>query len=184
MRIVILLIATMLLSGEVLSETEIHPSLQLPDYPPLEAFSEISERPLFVSTRRPKAEPSVVSSSNASELKKTWRLVGVILKAEEPLAMFSEQAGAKRLKLSIGMELDRQWVVHEVGTDYAVVESNGDEARFELWKPRERTAPASVRDRTSTLGRSDNPQSPSDANHQTDTSGQGRTVRSAPERTQ
>lgn len=113
---------------------------QLPEYPPLEVFNEISERPLFSHNRRPKAKDEVADTSSGAELKEAWQLVGVILQAQEPIALFSEISGTKRINLVVGMSLDKKWVLHEVGDDYAVLVVDEDEARFELWKPRARKA--------------------------------------------
>jgi len=113
----------------------------LPDFPPLETFDEIIARPLFSSTRRPKAvdEPEE-ENSDASEIKQTWMLVGVILNTEAPIAFFAKTDGSKKISLSKGMTLDASWTLEEVGPDHAVVIAGEDQARFELWRPRSRVA--------------------------------------------
>lgn len=113
-------------------------ALQLPTYPPVEAYSAISERPLFNSRRRPKAKEEVEETSNAAELKQAWQLVGTIIQQEQPIALFSQITGTKRTNLTIGMLLDKQWELQEIGEDYAVLVADEEEARFELWKPREK----------------------------------------------
>ena len=121
-----------------LSEDEVI-QLTLPEYPPIETFDPISERPLFHSTRRPKPKTEEVQEEGVSqsELMEKWRLVGVILKNESPLALMSEKQGEKRLTLAKGMPLDQTWVISEIGEDFVVLEGNEEQARLELWQPRD-----------------------------------------------
>lgn len=113
--------------------------LSLPTYPPIENFAEISERPLFHTTRRPKPKSETAAPLDDSNVQEEWRLVGVIVREESPLALLAEQKSDKKVTLSVGMPLDRTWVLSEVGTDYVLLEGNNNEARLELWQPRDRT---------------------------------------------
>lgn len=116
-------------------------SLTLPDYPPLDTFDEISKRPLFTSTRRPKPKADQFAEDvTQKELMEKWRLVGVILNNETPLALMSEQQGDKRMTLAVGMPLDQTWVISEIGSDFVVLDGSGDQARLELWQPRDKKA--------------------------------------------
>jgi hypothetical protein len=116
-------------------------SLTLPDYPPLETFEEISKRPLFTSTRRPKPKADQFAENvTQKELMEKWRLVGVILNNETPLALMSEKQGDKRMTLAVGMPLDQTWVVSEIGSDFVVLDGSEDQARLELWQPRDKKA--------------------------------------------
>lgn len=116
-------------------------SLTLPDYPPLDTFDEISKRPLFISTRRPKPkEDQFAEDVTQKELMEKWRLVGVILNNETPLALMSEKQGDKRMTLAVGMPLDQTWVISEIGSDFVVLDGSGDQARLELWQPRDKKA--------------------------------------------
>lgn len=120
--------------------------LILPDYPPIETFDPISQRPLFNATRRPKPKAEdFAQDTSQSELLEKWHLVGIILHKENPLALISEKTGDQRLTLSQGMPLDQTWTLSEIGQDYIVVEGNNEETRMELWQPRERQAPKAAR---------------------------------------
>lgn len=138
---VVLIALAMLSSGNTLLAEDEGSALALPEYPPIETFDPIIERPLFNSTRRPKPKTEEVQEEGVSqsELMKKWRLVGIILKNESPLALMSEQQGDKRLTLAQGMPLDQTWVISEIGEDFVVLEGNEEQARLELWQPRDRT---------------------------------------------
>ncbi|WP_372835426.1 hypothetical protein, partial [Pontibacterium sp.] len=157
---------------------------QLPEYPPLETFSAISERPLFSQIRRPRAKEEVVDTSSAAELQETWHLVGVILQAQEPIALFAEITGAKRMNLAVGMSLDKKWVLHEVGGDYAVLVGDEDEeARFELWKPRARKVAAPPKGRAVQQQNTQSTPTQPVPNKPSEKTRQGRETRSDPVRT-
>lgn len=137
----ILMALLMLWPGKTTLSEEDVSQLKLPEYPPIEAFDPISERPLFHSTRRPKPKTEEVQEEGVSqsELMEKWRLVGIILKNESPLALISEQQGDKRLTIAQGMPLDQTWVISEIGEDFILLEGNEEQARLELWQPRDRT---------------------------------------------
>lgn len=123
-----------------LAEDEVS-QLTLQEFPPIETFAPISERPLFHSTRRPKPKVDEAQDDiSQSELMETWRLVGVILKNESPLVLMSEKQGDKRLTLAQGMPLDQTWVISEIGEDFVVLEGNEEQARLQLWQPRDRAS--------------------------------------------
>jgi len=116
--------------------------LVLPDYPPLDVFEPITQRPLFNSTRRPKPKQEDFQEDlSGSDLEENWRLVGIILNNDSPLALMSEMKGEQRLTLSKGMPLDHTWTISEIGRDYILLEGRDAQARLELWQPRERNAP-------------------------------------------
>ena len=130
--VILMVLGTPLKAEEHTGENE----PQLPVYPPVETYSAISERPLFNARRRPKPKEEVAETSNAAELKEAWHLVGTIVQDEKPIALFSQIKGSKRINLTVGSLLDKQWELQEIGDDYAVLVADEEEARFELWKPR------------------------------------------------
>lgn len=122
--------------------------LVLPEYPPLDTFEPISQRPLFNSTRRPKPKSEDFQQDvSQSELAETWRLVGIILNNDSPLALMAQKQGEKRVTLAQGMPLDQKWTISEIGRDYILLDGNDEQARLELWQPRERQAPKQDRAR-------------------------------------
>lgn len=130
-------------SQEVLDETD--DSLSLPAYPPLDTFDQISQRPLFHASRRPKPKVDLVNEESQGDLMEKWRLVGVALTVETPLALLSERNGDKKLKLSVGMPLDQRWVVTEIGDDFVVLDGGDEQAKLELWQPRGTSRPGDGR---------------------------------------
>lgn len=120
---------------------DISPDPQISEYPAPDTFEMISKRPLFNATRRPRPAELSGTASDAQALREMWRLAGVVLQDGQPLALFSERNGEKHMRLAVGMPLDSDWSVTEIGRDFVLVESGDDQARLELWEPREPAAP-------------------------------------------
>lgn len=110
-----------------------------PDYPPLEQFEGILERPLFNATRRPQADEddNDTLSESAAEMREKWRLSGVVWENEQQLALFSEREGEGRLRIRTGMYLDGNWQLEEITEDSVTLTTDGQRLRLELWEPRE-----------------------------------------------
>lgn len=176
---------SLLFLSSYLAAQEDDSAVGLSEYPPLEAFDEISERPLFNQNRRPKAKEDIAEASNADELKQAWYLVGVILKQQESIALFAETSGPKRLNLIAGMPLDDNWTLSEVRSDHAVLISNGDEARFELWKPRARAVTPPAKSKSRQGNTSQNARVQAEPNKQSEkTTPQRRAIPAPPVRTE
>ncbi|WP_107852369.1 type II secretion system protein N [Oceanimonas marisflavi] len=109
-----------------------------PDYPPLEQFEELLERPLFNATRRPKAgeDQDDTLSESAAEMREKWRLSGVVWENSQPLALFSEREGEGRERLRTGMYLDGNWQLEEITEDSVTLTDDDQRLRLELWEPR------------------------------------------------
>ncbi|MDP5293443.1 type II secretion system protein N [Oceanimonas sp. CHS3-5] len=108
-----------------------------PEYPPLEQFDDIIERPLFNATRRPKAGDDDSSlSESAAEMREKWRLSGVVWENDLQLALFSEREGEGRQRIRTGMYLDGNWQLEEITEDSVTLTDDGQRLRLELWEPR------------------------------------------------
>lgn len=84
---------------------EAAPLPALPDQPsftmpPLDTFAAVVERPLFSPTRRPPEEGTVTIDVSEPELEIT--LVGVIISAEEQIAIIKPKDGSRLARLSLG----------------------------------------------------------------------------------
>lgn len=127
-----------LLIGCCLSYTTMADQISNSALPELEAFSEISQRPLFHSTRRPKPKSQNGGSDSQGDLHEKWRLSGIVTHEKEPVALFAHRSAKTNVRLTVGMPLDQQGVLSEVGGDYALIDDNGVSIRFELWEPRDK----------------------------------------------
>ncbi|WMC10518.1 type II secretion system protein N [Oceanimonas pelagia] len=108
-----------------------------PEYPPLEQFESMLERPLFNASRRPEAgEDDNGLSESAAEMRKKWRLSGVVWENDQQLALFSEREGEGRQRLRAGMYLDGNWQLDDIAEDSVTLSDNGQTLRLELWEPR------------------------------------------------
>ncbi|WP_370278864.1 hypothetical protein [Pontibacterium sp.] len=154
------LASTLLWSAHLRAQDDVS-QLVLPEYPPLDTFEPISQRPLFNSTRRPKPKTEDFQQDvSQSELAESWRLVGIILNNDTPLALMAQKKGEKRLTLARGMPLDQTWMISEIGQDYIVLEGNDEQARLELWEPREKQAPKRDRGKRNAQQEAQQEQSP------------------------
>ena len=110
-----------------------------PDYPPLEQFEGMLERPLFNATRRPQIDEddNDTPSESTAEMREKWRLSGVVWENDQQLALFSERKGEGRLRIRTGMYLDGNWQLEEITEDSATLTADGQRLRLELWEPRE-----------------------------------------------
>lgn len=106
-------------------------------YPPLEHFLEITQRPLFEESRRPRQpeEPSEASAT-AQALREDWRLTGVVWEGAQPLALFSERRGEGRHRLKTGMYLDSGWQLEEIQADAVTLTDGTQQLVLELREPR------------------------------------------------
>jgi general secretion pathway protein N len=109
----------------------------LPDLPaepsfamvPAETFSDIVERPLFSPTRRPPAEGTVTIQSPEPELDIT--LVGIIISAEEEIAIIKPKDGSQFLRLSEGDNF-RGWTLDSIEPDRLTFRRGEVEEHIEL----------------------------------------------------
>ena len=97
--------------------------------PAAETFSGILERPLFSPTRRPPAEGTVTIESSAPELEVT--LVGVIISAEERIAILKPTDGARFARLSLGDSF-HGWILESIEPDRVTFRKGEIEEHIEL----------------------------------------------------
>lgn len=131
-------LVTVTATAEVIRKVDDIDGLKLPAYPPLSAFSDIRQRPLFNEDRKPRVR-SHASKDNGNEqkLRETWRLSGVLITPERLVALFEEREGSRRLRLEQGMALDNSWQLEEVRSDGVRVTSGSTEVWLELHQPRQ-----------------------------------------------
>ncbi|OXY80590.1 type II secretion system protein N [Oceanimonas doudoroffii] len=106
------------------------------EYPPLEQFASILERPLFKATRRPDSDNGAALTESAAEMRAHWRLSGVVWEDDQPLALFSERLGEGRLRVRAGMYVHGNWLLEEITKDGVLLLDNGQRLRLKLWEPR------------------------------------------------
>ena len=113
------------------------PSLAAASLPPLENFSEIVDRPLFIPSRQPiLADDGTVAGSGVT--RNQFVLVGVVIAAEERMAVMRRRAAREVLRVVEGQQLDG-WTVESI-TPEGVRLRHGD--LIEEITLRETTGPA------------------------------------------
>ena len=111
-------------------------SQALEPYPPLQAFNEVLQRPLFNAQR--KAAPNTATSNgDEKKLRETWKLTGITMTSDLTMALFQERNGDKRLRLETGMPLDESWQLEEITADGVSVSSGNKLIQLDLRQPRE-----------------------------------------------
>ncbi len=109
----------------------------LPDLPaepsfamaPAAIFSAILERPIFSPTRRPPPEGTATIESADPELDVT--LVGIIISAEERIALVKPKDGSRFVRLSEGDSL-QGWILESIEPDRITFQRGEIEEHFEL----------------------------------------------------
>lgn len=129
---------------------------QLTDQPPLtelqslpeseleiEQFDEISERPLFYSTRKPQEISTAMTATQKPNRtpEQDWVLTGIILNGEDNKALFNAIGKKNHESLKNGMKLSG-WTLDEITPDSVTFSNNGREINMQLIKP---SAPSSRR---------------------------------------
>lgn len=89
--------------------------------PPLDAYSEIVERPLFISSRRPPEEPEVVEQKQPGEV--SFTLLGVAVTPERNLALLQIDGAGKVARMEVGEEVNG-WQLEAVHADGIVLRKN------------------------------------------------------------
>lgn len=92
--------------------------------PPLEDFSETVARPLFLPSRRPLA-PAEDASAEAGVMRDLFTLIGVIIFADERMALVKRRETGEVLRLIEGQRVDG-WLVEAIMPDRVTL-SHGEE---------------------------------------------------------
>lgn len=161
------LLAALVVAAELLvpNETEVQvsrhqtepadvaPSADLPepaqpvDLPPLEHYSEIVERPLFVAGRRPEesvAEPVAEAPKSAAPAPKTKvKLTGIVLTAKERSALFYDETQKLSWRLTQGQDMEG-WLLAEVQPDKVVLTRGDETQEMLLRRPRDKRPPPPI----------------------------------------
>ena len=75
--------------------------------PPVAAYREGLERPLFTSSRRPPEEPeAVVESVRAVQLASKWKVTGIVVAGDDSFAHVEGIRDRKTVRLKLGAPLD------------------------------------------------------------------------------
>ncbi len=105
----------------------------MPKLPPLSAFSEIVDRPVFTSTRRPQptGAKSDASTLRANKMRQTWKLTGVVMSKDAHYVLIEGKKDRRTVQLEYGAVLDG-WRLEEIVTDEIVLVSGEERLIFEL----------------------------------------------------
>jgi hypothetical protein len=111
--------------------------------PPLEAFSETLNRPLFVATRRPPSplaalqgqqppsQPERTGPKGEKLVLGTYLLSGIVVSAEQKIVLLKHAATGKSLRVSEGDMLD-DWKVATVAPDHVILRRGDREERVSI----------------------------------------------------
>lgn len=83
--------------------------------PPMDAYSEIIERPLFLSSRRPPEEPKIVEQKQPGD-DASFTLLGVAVTPERTMALLQTDKAGKVARVGIGEEVNG-WRLEAVRVD-------------------------------------------------------------------
>jgi len=110
----------------------------MPVLPPLEHFSDLTERPPFVPSRRPAPRASESTVPRAEEVgpSKRWKLVGIVVAPDHTQAVLRERRGARSVTVSVGMSL-AGWVVSAVDAESVQFKAGDRLVSLELHPPQE-----------------------------------------------
>lgn len=113
------------------------PPAEAPTLPPLEAFTDMVERPLFAATRRPppppEARPAAAPRAPQPEAlpEPQFQLVGTVAGGERVFALVLPADGGSVLWLGEGDRIDG-WEIVEVGANHLVVRQDGEDWRLDI----------------------------------------------------
>ena len=104
-------------------------SLQIP---PVIAYREVKERPLFSDTRR--SPPKAAAGNNATQvaqLATKWKVTGIVMAGDDSFALVEGIRDRKTIRLLLGMPLDG-WKLEEVYSDHLVFSAADTSATLQL----------------------------------------------------
>jgi hypothetical protein len=121
------------------NESQVGPaSLQIP---PVVAYREVVERPLFTGSRRPPEEPEeTVESVRAVQLGSKWKLTGIVVAGDDSFAHVTGIRDQKTVRLKIGEALDG-WKLEEIAPDQIVFSSATDRVALRLHEEKKEARP-------------------------------------------
>ena len=92
-------------------------------------FQETIDRSLFNRDRRPVTSEKVIVGEEI--LKSRWQLSGIVGDGQKKYAIFADKSSVERLKLEVGMYLDK-WKVSAIKPTLVKLERDGEEEVFYL----------------------------------------------------
>ena len=102
----------------------------------IEQFEEISERPLFYSTRRPQEISTAMTATRSPKRtpQQDWTLTGIILNGDKNIALFSAIRKKKNESLRHGMKLG-DWTLDQINPESVRFTKEGRKIEMQLIKP-------------------------------------------------
>ena len=96
-------------------------SLQIP---PVVAYREVTERPLFSDSRRPPPQDKAAANSavRATQLVGKWKVTGIVVAGDSSFAHVEGIRDRKTVRLQLGAPLDG-WQLEEIHPDHLVFNS-------------------------------------------------------------
>lgn len=130
------------LAESVKSAQSVHIQEDIPkvdlNFPPLQQYTELVERPLFMSTRRPpepEEEESVAQEEppSASPKKLQATLTSVVITPQKRIALVTDHRNGQIVRLEHGSTL-AGWHVELIIEDKVLLTQGGEIQELELWK--------------------------------------------------
>ena len=101
------------------------PPETIAELPRIDEFAETVARPLFMATRRPPEPEEEVVAPETGVQHNLFNLLGVVISADERVALVTRRRGGDFLRLVVGQRIDG-WLVVAIEPD-SVTLSSGDE---------------------------------------------------------
>jgi hypothetical protein len=100
--------------------------------PPLAAYGEVLERPLFADSRRPPQQAAVATESvRAIQLSTKWKVTGIVVAGDNSFVHVEGLRDRKTVRLQVGMPLDG-WQLQEIEPDQIVFSLGGESVTLQL----------------------------------------------------
>ncbi|TQE99590.1 MAG: hypothetical protein FKY71_07080 [Spiribacter salinus] len=103
-------------------------------FPPLTAYQEIVERPLFSKDRRPPPAPAAETSQASTVDVPQYELEGTVLSPDGSFAILQDRRKRELQRLGLGERLDA-WTVAEIGEGWLRLEHGERNARLQMDLP-------------------------------------------------
>lgn len=130
-----------------LKEFEVRPTRPF-QVEPMDSYSEITERPLFLAERRPPEEqPQDTLASDTPAETDDLLLLGVVLTPETTMALVQVDKAGKIERLKVGAEVNG-WQLQSVQADRVVLQSGERKLDLPLLRNRKKAASTSERRRS------------------------------------
>ncbi len=101
------------------------PPETIAELPRIDEFAETVARPLFMATRRPPEPEEEVVAPETGAQRNLFNLLGVVISADERVALVTRRRGGDFLRLVVGQRIDG-WLVVAIEPDSLTL-SSGDE---------------------------------------------------------